>query len=109
MNYLEKEAIEQLKSWRKYIINNRTKTNQADYLELYIGTILNLIEKLKNELDKKDNVIFKTFAIANNCLYFNDSADYGTALWEILKETNHKIADKLDKGEDIDLDYIKIK
>jgi len=28
----------------------------------------------------------QVFAIANNALYFDDNSDYGTALWQILKE-----------------------
>ena len=52
----EKEAIEQFKSWREYIIKHRKETNQADDLEFYIRTVLNLINKLqeqnKNSINK---------------------------------------------------------
>jgi len=36
-----------------------------------------------NEIMKK-----KVYAIANNALYFDDSSDYGPALWEILYALN---------------------
>ena len=50
----EKEAIEQFKGWREYIIKHREETNQANDLEFYIRTVLNLIEKLQEE-----NKVFK--------------------------------------------------
>lgn len=48
----EKEALEQFKSWRKYIIKHKEETNKADDLEFYITIILNLIEKLQKENKK---------------------------------------------------------
>ena len=49
----EKEAIEQFKSWREYIIKHRKETNQADDLEFYIRTVLNLINKLQEQNKNK--------------------------------------------------------
>lgn len=40
MNEGEKEAIEQLKSWRDYIIKHKEKVNKANDLEFYIRTVL---------------------------------------------------------------------
>ena len=45
----EKEAIEQLKSWRNYIIEHKETTKNAADLEFYIRTVLNLITKLQKE------------------------------------------------------------
>lgn len=58
MNEEEKDAIEQLKSWREYIINHKEKVNKANDIEFYIRTVLNLIEKLKKENEelKSDNL-----------------------------------------------------
>lgn len=49
MNEGEKEAIEQFKSWRDYIIKHKEKVNKANDLEFYIRTILNLITKLQKQ------------------------------------------------------------
>ena len=49
MNEGEKESIEQLKSWREYIIKHKEKVNKANDLEFYIRTVLNLITKLQKE------------------------------------------------------------
>ena len=53
----EKEAIEQFKGWREYIIKHRKETNQANDLEFYIRTILNLITKLQKETEEKNKQI----------------------------------------------------
>ena len=45
----EKEAIEQFKSWREYIIKHKEKVNKASDIEFYIRIILNLITKLQKE------------------------------------------------------------
>lgn len=45
----EKEAIEQFKSWRNYIIDHKEITKNVDDLEFYIRTVLNLITKLQKE------------------------------------------------------------
>lgn len=54
MNYSEeeKEAIEQLRSWRDYIIKNKDKVNKANDIEFYLRTALNLIQKQNKIIDK---------------------------------------------------------
>lgn len=52
MSEEEKEAIEQLKSWREFIINNKDKVNKANELEFYLRTALNLIQRQENLLNK---------------------------------------------------------
>ncbi len=42
----------------------------------------------------------KIFRIANNILYFDDSSDYGTALWEILVILKPEIEDNLEYIEE---------
>ncbi|MBQ3413983.1 MAG: hypothetical protein IJH39_01250 [Clostridia bacterium] len=51
MNYSDEEieAIEQLKSWRDYIIKNKDKVNKANDIEFYLRTVLNLIQKQEKE------------------------------------------------------------
>ena len=51
MNEEEKKAIEQLRSWRKYIIEHRESVNKANDIEFYLRTALNLIEKQQKELN----------------------------------------------------------
>lgn len=53
----EKEAIEQLKSWREFIINNKNKVNKANDIEFYLRTALNLIQKQQKTTEKKDKII----------------------------------------------------
>ena len=55
----EKEAIEQFKGWREYIIKHRKETNQANDLEFYIRTILNIITRFKKENEYWKNRIEK--------------------------------------------------
>lgn len=61
MNYSEeeKEAIEQLRSWRDYIIKNKDKVNKANDIEFYLRTALNLIQKQSNIIDKMAEEILK--------------------------------------------------
>jgi hypothetical protein len=42
--------------------------------------------------------------IANNALYFDDSSDYQTALWEILTVTSPEL---FEETEEPDLEYIE--
>lgn len=57
MNKEEKEAIEQLRSWRDYIIKNKDKVNKANDIEFYLRTVLNLIQKQEEEIKKlKENI-----------------------------------------------------
>lgn len=62
----EQEAIEQLKSWREYIIKHKEKVNKANDLEFYIRTVLNLITKLQKENEEKDNKVRKIISRLNN-------------------------------------------
>ena len=74
MNEEEKDAIEQLKSWREYIINHKEKVNKANDIEFYIRTVLNLIEKLQEE-----NKVFKR-------ALDNETADRSNDLLELQKK-----------------------
>lgn len=56
----EKESIQQLKSWREYIIKHKEEVNKANDLEFYLRTVLNLITKLQKENDiLKNHVHYK--------------------------------------------------
>ena len=57
MTEKEKEAIEQLKSWREFIIKNKEKVNKASDIEFYLRIALNLIQRQQEEIDnlKKQN------------------------------------------------------
>ena len=57
MSEEEKEAIEQLKSCREYIINHRDSVNKANDIEFYLGTALNLIDKQQKEIEELKQVI----------------------------------------------------
>ena len=72
-----------------------------DYTELLaIETLLTAYEKEK-EKNKEEN------RKDNNYLYFNDSADYEVALWEVIRTLRPDLAEKWDNGECADLKYIK--
>lgn len=55
MSEEEKEAIEQLESWREFIIKNKDKVNKANDIEFYIRIVLNLIQKQEAEIEKIKN------------------------------------------------------
>lgn len=57
MTDIEKESIEQLKSWREYIIKHKESVNKANDIEFYLRTALNLIQKQDTEINKLNNVI----------------------------------------------------
>ena len=67
----EQEAIEQLKSWREYIIKNKEKVNKANYIELYIKTVLNLITKQQEKLE-----LIKEYAHQEIVSYTETIRDY---------------------------------
>lgn len=46
----------------------------------------------------------KILKIANNALYFDDSSDYGSALWEILQILNPEL---FKNNEEPELKYIE--
>ena len=49
----EKEAIEQLRSWREYIIKHKEDVNKANDIEFYLRTVINLIEKQQKEIEER--------------------------------------------------------
>ena len=53
----EKESIEQLKSWREYIIKHKEDVNKANDIEFYLRTAINLIQKQDTEINKLNKVI----------------------------------------------------
>lgn len=59
MTEAEKESIEQLKSWREYIIKHKETVNKANDIEFYLRTAINLIQKQDTEINKLNNVIDK--------------------------------------------------
>lgn len=69
----EKESIEQLKSWREYIIKHKETINKANDIEFYLRTAINLIQKQDTEINKLNNVIDKATKyieeITGNCPY----------------------------------------
>jgi hypothetical protein len=52
------------------------------------------------------NKIEKAKAIANNALYFDDSSDYRTSLWEILFTLAPEMFENNDKYNLPELEYI---
>ena len=59
------------------------------------------------EKNKKLKIKLKQAYIeANNYLYFNDSADYEVALWEVIRSLRPDLAERCDNGEDANLQYI---
>lgn len=62
----EKEAIEQLKSWRNYIIEHKETTKNAADLEFYIRTILNLITKLQKRNEELQKYDYRNIEIDKN-------------------------------------------
>ena len=98
MYFNEKEIIETLENLAvdKYI--NERKLEEKD-----IEAILNIIILYRQEKEKNKKAYIK----ANNYLYFNDSADYEVALWEVIRKLRPDLAEKWDNGEDVDLEYIE--
>lgn len=83
MSEEEKQAIEQLKSWREYIINHRDSVNKANDIEFYLGTALNLIEKQQKQIKKLN--------IENQALYEAQNLGDNDLLVRILKEKDKEI------------------
>ena len=48
----EKQALEQLRSWREYIIKHKEDVNKANDIEFYLRTAINLIEKQSKEIEE---------------------------------------------------------
>lgn len=91
------DSIEILKNSKKLYLKEKI---DSDILEKAIETLLTAYEK---EKEKNNNAYRK----ANNYLYFNDSADYEVALWEVIRTLRPDLADKWDNGEDAVLEYIE--
>lgn len=66
-----------------------------------------ITEYLLSELEKEKEKNKNAYRKANNYLYFNDSADYEIALWEVIRKLRPDLAEKWDNGEDVDLEYIE--
>lgn len=71
----EQEAIEQLKSWREYIIKHKEKVNKANDIEFYLRIVLNLITKLQKENEEKDKQIDLMAEYWNTGLAMCDNCD----------------------------------
>ena len=66
-----------------------------------------ITEYLLSELEKEKEKNKNAYRKANNYLYFNDSADYEVALWEVIRTLRPDLAKKWDNGEDAELKYIE--
>ena len=100
MSEEEIEAIEQLRSWRDYIIKNKDKVNKANDIEFYLRTVLNLIEKQQKEIEKYKMLLAES--TANRVMTsLKDSKKSKEDLemlnegWKIELEQKDKIIDKL--------------
>ena len=95
MNYSdeEEEAIEQLRSWRDYIIKNTDKVNKANDIEFYLRTALNLIQKQDKIIDKMAEHLADVIKNDDNAslLPFSDSEDNLEAK---VKEYFKKVVDE---------------
>lgn len=119
----EEKAIEYVTYMQKkidfnkigYIYGNEDLKTVLKALEQKDKEIQELKEKwnkdthtLQNQLDlvnadrvEKDKIIKKVYRKTNNVLYFNDDADYCSALWTILHTINP------DLEEEPELNYIE--
>ena len=52
------------------------------------------------ESEKKTPDINKALEAAVSAIYFDDSADYGTALWQVIKALDPELARRLEEGSD---------
>lgn len=57
MSEEEKKAIDELTSWRDYMIQNKKRLNKADLIIGYMTTCLNLIQNKQSEIEKKDKIM----------------------------------------------------
>lgn len=78
MNEEERESVAHL----DWLLKNGYLASED---EIHIKNILNLV-------DRQDKVIKKALKEINNVLYFNDSSDYETGLWEALSILNPDIS-----------------
>ena len=101
MNKEEKEAIEQLKSWRDYIIKNKDKVNKANDIEFYLRTVLNLIQKQEKIIDKMtedieehmSEEVYNFLYICDKCKSNNEEC-HGDYCTETIKEYFKKEVEK---------------
>lgn len=92
----EKEVIEQLKSWREFIINNKNKVNRANDIEFYLRTALNLIQKQQETTEKKNKIINEMAKAMINYDCF-------------IKECNHYAGENKKLCEDCIIQYFESK
>jgi len=57
------------------------------------------------QIEKSPNTN-KALEAAVSAIYFDDSADYGTALWDVINALDPELAKKLDEGSDEDKDAV---
>jgi hypothetical protein len=69
-------------------------------IEKVLKTKIKKVDNTKIEKNDNESKIKEAIKISNNVLYFDDSSDYQTALWEILTLLTEKNYD------DINLEYI---
>ena len=72
-----------------------------------LGKRIKICNEFQLELEKEKEKNKEAYRKANNYLYFNDSADYEVALWEVIRKLRPDLAEKWDNGEDVDLEYIE--
>ena len=68
---------------------------------------IKVMTELTEEIYELKNKINKMYEIANNAIYFNDSSDYLSALYEVcmvIAEDEDKIGEEF-IGEDEDYEY----
>ena len=92
------ESIEILKELKK---------NEWGELENCSAYAIQAIETLLTAYEKEKEKNKNAYRKANNYLYFNDSADYEVALWEVIRTLRPDLAKKWDNGEDAELKYIE--
>lgn len=107
--YLDiKELIENVLADRERLKQeNETLKNREKHQSKEIKKAVDYTFELNAEIEKKDKMIQEAYAKANNYLYFNDSADYEVALWEVIRSLRPDLAKKWDDGEDANLQYIE--
>ena len=104
-----KEAIETLLTAYEKEKGENVKLRLQDIplIEGELKAYKDRVNELKQELEKEKEKNKKAYRKANNYLYFNDSADYEVALWEVIRTLRPDLAKKWDNGEDALLKYIE--
>lgn len=66
------------------------------------------LNKANDKVDELNKKLEKAYTKANNYLYFDDSSDYGVALWEVIRVLKPELAEKWDNNEEYpELKYIE--